>query len=225
MAVYRFGSTAEGTATGASDVDLGVLIRERLSPARRFDVQEELARLALYDQLTGLVTYVDQTLRPLASRKYRAKTISYGLEGDVFASNYGAESDEISLTADEWWLKDPTDPDSALQIKVKSEAFGVTTASTAAVFQPLGADRPVVLTEGYKGDTFTITVICDRLEYAAIREMLNRRKTLFLQSNLDNAWWVRPIGDIGSDTQETYRRHTDPLRFVKLTFTEVDPVD
>lgn len=179
--------------------------------------------LLKYDQLSGLVTFVDQTLKPLASRKYRARTVSYGLSGDMFASGYGAESAEISLVADEWWIKDPINPDSALQIKVKSEAFGVTTASTAAVFQPLGADRPVVLTEGYKGDTFTITVICDRLQYAAIRELLNSRRTLFLQSNLDNAWWVRPIGDIGSDTQETYNRHTDPLRFVTLTFTEVDP--
>lgn len=181
------------------------------------------AALLQYDQLTGLVTYVDQMLTPLASRKYRAKTVSYGLAGDVFASGYGAESDEISLVADEWWIKDPTDPTAAIQIKVKSEAFGVTTASTAAVFQPLGADRPVVLTEGYKGDTFSITVICDRLQYAALRRMLNSRKTLFLQSNLDNAWWVRPIGDIGSDTQETYKRRENPIRFVKLTFTEVDP--
>lgn len=179
--------------------------------------------LLKYDQLTGLVTFVDQTLTPLASRKYRAKTVSYGLRGDMFASGYGAESAEIALVADEWWIKDPTNPDSALQVKVKSESFGVTTASTAAVFQPLGADRPVVLTEGYKGDTFTITVFCDRLQYAAIRALLNSRRTLFLQSNLDNAWWVRPIGDIGSDTLETYTRHTDPIRAVTLTFTEVDP--
>jgi hypothetical protein len=179
--------------------------------------------LLKYDQLTGLVTFVDQMLTPLAKRKYRAKTISYGLGGDVFASGYGEESPEISLVGQDWWIKDPTDPDAALKITVKSEPLGVTTASTAAVFQALGADRPVVLTEGYKGDTFTITVICDRLQYTAIKRLLNSRKTLFLQSNLDNAWWVRPIGDIGADTLETYDRHSNPIRMVKLTFTEVDP--
>lgn len=181
--------------------------------------------LLRYDQLTGLVTYIDQTLTPLASRKYRAKTVTYGLAGDQFASGYGDESEEISLVAQHWWIKDPTVPESAIQVKVKSEAFGVTTASTAAVFQPLGADRPVVITEGYKGDTFSITVICDRFQYVAIRQLLNSRKTLFLQSNLDNAWWVRPIGDIGAETQETGKRREDPLRFVELTFTEVDPIE
>lgn len=179
--------------------------------------------LLKYDQLTGLVTFVDQMLTPLARRKYRARTISYGLGGDVFASSYGEESGEISLVAQEWWLKDPTDASLAQQIKVKSGPLGVTTASTAAVFQALGADRPVVLTEGYKGDSFTIEVLCDRLQYAAIKRMLNSRKTLFLQSNLDAAWWVRPIGDIGADYLETWDRHQNPLRWVKLTFTEVDP--
>lgn len=179
--------------------------------------------LLKYDQLTGLVTFVDQMLTPLAKRKYRAKTISYGLAGDVFASGYGAESSEISLIGQEWWIKDPTDPDAALQVKVKSGPLGVTTASTAAVFQALGADRPVVLTEGYKGDTLSIDILCDRLQYAAVRRLLNSRKTLFLQSNLDVAWWVRPIGDIGADYLETWNRHAEPYRWVKLTFTEVDP--
>lgn len=179
--------------------------------------------LLKYDQLTGLVTFVDQMLTPLARRKYRAKTVSYGLAGDVFASGFGEESSEISLVAQEWWLKDPTDPSLAQQIKVKSGPVGVSTASTAAVFQALGADRPVVLTEGYKGDTFTIEVLCDRLQYAAIRRMLNSRKTLFVQSNLDAAWWVRPIGDIGADYLETWDRNENPFRWVKLTFTEVDP--
>jgi len=43
VAVYRFGSTAQGTATGASDVDIAVLARTPLSPARRFDIQEAIA--------------------------------------------------------------------------------------------------------------------------------------------------------------------------------------
>ena len=43
VAVYRFGSTAQDTATGASDVDIAVLTGERILPERRFDVQEALA--------------------------------------------------------------------------------------------------------------------------------------------------------------------------------------
>ncbi|MGH9257993.1 MAG: type VII toxin-antitoxin system MntA family adenylyltransferase antitoxin [Vicinamibacterales bacterium] len=43
VAVYRFGSTAQGTATSASDADIAILTRERIPPGRRFDVQEALA--------------------------------------------------------------------------------------------------------------------------------------------------------------------------------------
>ncbi|MFG3137708.1 hypothetical protein ACGFZA_16035 [Streptomyces sp. NPDC048211] len=177
--------------------------------------------LLKYDQLTGLATYIDQTIIPLSSRKYRAKTVSYGLAGDLFASGYGPESDEVTLNAAEWWLKDPLNPDSSIQLKVKAIPLAVATSNTSAVFQPLGADRPIVLTEGYKGDTVSITVECDRVQYAKLRRLLNSGRTLFLQSNLDNAWWVRPVGDLGAETQLTGHMWTDPLRFVSLTFTEV----
>lgn len=190
-----------------------------------------------FDQLTGLVTYVDPTLVPGAIRKYRASTLSYGLAGETFASGYGAESDEVVLdAAGGWWLKDPTNPDSAIELRVNMGSGGmmtgmttdgvltVNTTNTAAVFQPLGADRPVVLTEGFKGDSFSITVqTVGAAEYKDLRALLNSGKTLFLQSNVDGAWWVRPVGDVPADTQLTHDMWTNPLRMIQLTFVEVDP--
>jgi predicted nucleotidyltransferase len=43
LAIYRFGSTAHGTASAESDHDIAVLARARIAPALRFDVQEQLA--------------------------------------------------------------------------------------------------------------------------------------------------------------------------------------
>lgn len=43
IAAYRFGSTAQGTATPGSDIDVAVLTSGRVPPERRFDVQEALA--------------------------------------------------------------------------------------------------------------------------------------------------------------------------------------
>jgi predicted nucleotidyltransferase len=43
IAVYRFGSTAHGTAGAASDTDIAVLSRAPIQADRRFDVQEALA--------------------------------------------------------------------------------------------------------------------------------------------------------------------------------------
>lgn len=188
-----------------------------------------------YDQLTGLCTYVDPTLRPGSARKYRANSVSYGLAGETFSSGYGAQSDEISLQATDWWLKDPTDPSTAMRIRVCSTSGGlsnltadgilsVNVTNTASAFQPLGADRPVVLTEGYKGDSFSILVqTVGTAQYRDLRNLLNSGKTLFLQSNIDDAWWVRPIGDITSETQATHDMWTNPLRYNSITFVEVDP--
>lgn len=43
VAVYRFGSTAQGTATESSDTDVAILAGTRLAPEHRFELQEALA--------------------------------------------------------------------------------------------------------------------------------------------------------------------------------------
>ena len=43
IAIYVFGSTAQGTTHPSSDVDVGVLAQHRLTAAERFDLQERLA--------------------------------------------------------------------------------------------------------------------------------------------------------------------------------------
>jgi hypothetical protein len=91
------------------------------------------------------------------------------------------------------------------------------------VFQPLGEDYPVVLTEGYKGDSFELTLIMNRTEHAEIREQLRTGRTLFLQSPVDHAWWVRPVGDLNAVILPTGQRFTNPIRLFKITFAQVKP--
>jgi hypothetical protein len=177
----------------------------------------------VFDPLTGVSQYMDHTIVPLVSRKYRVKNISYGLLGDKFVSPYGAESMEVSVAAANWWLKDIHDPSSNLELRVRAAPLTVGTTNTSAVFQPLGEQYPVVLTEGYKGEAVELTLICYRDEFAALRKLLKSGRTLYLQSDMDNAWWVRPVGDLESETQLTGKRRTDPLRFVKVTFVQVAP--
>jgi predicted nucleotidyltransferase len=43
VAVYRFGSTAQGTASAGSDADIAVLARSPMDPVQRFEIQEALA--------------------------------------------------------------------------------------------------------------------------------------------------------------------------------------
>ena len=175
-----------------------------------------------FDTLTGLMTYTDNTVVPLRRRKYRAQTVSYGLAGDRFVSGYGPDSDEINLTAREWWLKDlTTDFEMVVRPHSPSGNISVGTTNTATVFQPLGEDLPVVLTEGYKGDSFELTLIMTREEHAELRAQLRTNRTLFLQSPVDHAWWVRPVGDLNAEILPTGQRFTNPLRLFTLTFVEV----
>jgi hypothetical protein len=177
-----------------------------------------------YIPLSGLAGYVDHTVIPLVNRKYRARTISYGLNGDQFVSPWGPQSSEFSFVARNWWLKDIADPDDNIELKVKWETVSVTSTNTATVFQPLGEDLPVVLTEGYKGSQFSLKLIPVRSDdWAKLQKLLRSGRTLFLQSDIDNAWWVRPVGDLGAAILATSQRQSNPLREISISFVEVAP--
>jgi len=176
-----------------------------------------------FEPLTGLTTYIDHTVVPLLNRKYRARTQSFGLLGDQFVSEWGPDSSEFSFVAENWWLKDIEDLDSNIELHVKWDNQATTTSNTATAFQPIGRDKPVVLTEGYKGDVLPLVLIpVNRGDYARLKKMLKSGKTLFLQSDVDLAWWVRPVGDLQADVLPTGERKANPLREIKVTFTEVD---
>lgn len=189
-----------------------------------YDLPGQAIQPPEFDSHTGFTQYMDNTVVPLQRRKYRAQTVSYGLAGDRFVSGYGPDSDEVSLTAREWWLKDlTTDFAMILRVHVPSGPVTVGTTNTAVAFQPLGEDYPVVLTEGYKGDAFELTLVLNREEHAQLRAQLRTGRTLFLQSPVDHAWWVRPVGDLSAAIQYTGQRFTNPIRFFKITFVQVKP--
>lgn len=176
-----------------------------------------------YGPRSGQLEYVDHTIVPLNNRRYRVQTLSYGLSGDTFASGFGPESEEAAFGALNWWLKDLRDLSLNMQLKVKAEPLQVGTVNTAAVFQPLGEDYPIVISEGYKADGVQLTMIMNREEHADLKRILNSRRTLLLQSDIDHSWWVRAVGNLEVETQLTAKRTVDPLRFVKVTFIEVKP--
>lgn len=186
-----------------------------------------------YDNDTGLCSFQDMAMVPLSARKYRARTLSYGLAGDQFVSDYGPVSQEVTLVAENWWLKDVTTPANSMVLKLYAYALGgglsgtsvlsVDRSDTSTSFQPLGRPLPVIVTEGYKGDVFSVSAQVDSNDFLSLMNLLEQRRTLFLQSNFDKAWWVRPFGDITSNVQATFNMSSNPLRFVQIQFVEVDP--
>jgi hypothetical protein len=177
-----------------------------------------------YEAGSGLADYVDHTVIPLTNRHYRARTQSLGLLGDQFVSDWGPESSEFSFEATNWWLKDIANPDLNIALKVTWDNMNIATTNSATVYQPLGEDLPVVLTEGYKGDTFALSMRpVGRADWAKLRAMLMSGKTLFLQSDIDHAWWVRPVGDLSADIFASNMRQSKPFREVQVSFVQVAP--
>lgn len=175
-----------------------------------------------YEQLSGDAYYTDHTPIPLTNRIYRARTETLGLQGDVFVSAWGPTSSEYNFVARNWWLKDLRNPENNIQLKVAWESFTVTKSNTAAVFQPIGEDLPVVLTEGYKGDSFAVNLIpVNHDDWFALTAMLESGRTLFLQTDIDHAWWVRPVGDLSQTVLATGNRRANPQRAINISFIEV----
>lgn len=179
-----------------------------------------------YAAMSGLVMYEDHTVIPLTNRKYRARTLSYGLNGDTFVSDMGPESDDFRFIAENWWLKDVSDPSKNVQLLVKAQKVDVSRTNTSTVFQPLSRDLPVVLSEGFKGDSFTLTLIpVDAEQWSLLVDLIQSERTLFLQSDVDDAWWVRCVGDVSRGVLPTAQRRENPLREVTVTFVQVEAVE
>lgn len=182
-----------------------------------------VTRAGSFDPADGYAYFVDHTVIPLTNRKYRARTVVYGLAGDRFVSRLGPESSEFSFEAANWWLKDIAEPANNLQLKVAWEDVQVGTTNTATVFQPLGSSLPVVLSEGYKGDTFSLRLRPVTHDgWALLRSMVLSGRTLFLQSDIDHAWFVRPTGDLQSVVLATQQRRSNPLREITVSFVQVE---
>ncbi|WP_440998010.1 type VII toxin-antitoxin system MntA family adenylyltransferase antitoxin [Arhodomonas sp. SL1] len=70
MAIYLFGSYAQGNARADSDADLAILARESVPPLRRFELAEELAMALGRD--------VDLVDLRAASAVLRSQIVAYG---------------------------------------------------------------------------------------------------------------------------------------------------
>lgn len=176
-----------------------------------------------YDPNSSQMFYVDHTIVPIFSRRYRVSTKSYGLNGDVFSSGFGPASQEAVFESRAWWIKDIQDLSKSMQISVKWKDQTVDTTNMATSFQPIGSDFPVVITEGFKGDSFSLEIHCESAEFTALMALLNSKRTLILQSDIDRMWWVRAVGNPSANILATGSRQARPRRYVTVTFVQVAP--
>ena len=52
--IYLFGSQADGSATPSSDIDVAVLLKKKLDPVARFDIEQTVANILNKQHDTGI---------------------------------------------------------------------------------------------------------------------------------------------------------------------------
>lgn len=182
-----------------------------------------IPRPPVYKLPSGKSTYTDLYPTPLTARHYRVYTKTYGLNGDIFASNFSEEA-VATVVAENWWLKDVIDPTNNMILRVQAESWEQVTTNTAEAFQPLGSQYPIVLTDGYKADRVELTILMQKEEWSKFERLMRLNRTYFLQSDQDVTWWVRPVGDLSAETIVSANRNADPYRWVTQQFVEIRPV-
>lgn len=159
----------------------------------------------LYDQVTREATFVDDTLVSGVARQYRVYTYAFGREDGIFASDPSLVTAALTVNPGgggvngSWQLKDVGDPSANLTLPVRyMREFPTQQLQSVGVFQPLGRPRPVVITDGFKGDVLTLPLILNKIGLDALKALIvDNPRTLWLQSPfVGYGWWVRPSGEL-----------------------------
>src|SRR6266496_4267400 len=101
----------------------------------------------------------------------------------MFVSDWSIPTIAAAVNSSSWKLKNISLSSDNMVLSVKADNVNVGTSNTAAVFQPLGADRPIVITEGYKGDKFSLQLIMHHADWISLNRLLAKNISLFLQSD------------------------------------------
>ncbi|MFI6876305.1 hypothetical protein ACIBL6_23025 [Streptomyces sp. NPDC050400] len=84
---------------------------------------------------------------------------------DAYAHNTCAFNENWEAVFRSFLVPHHTDaptPAGSIALRVKAEPFAVATTGRSVMYQPLGEDRPVVLSEGCKGDAIELTLTLKR---------------------------------------------------------------
>jgi hypothetical protein len=120
---------------------------------------------------------------------YRARALH--LSSDVYAASPGWATGSGAWTSTSWWLKSPELPALNTTVAIRSAGTDQRDARQG-VFLPLGATRPIVVSDTRGGRTGTIVL---KLATAALQDavdaLLDSNTTLLLQSPASDRWGSR----------------------------------
>jgi hypothetical protein len=155
---------------------------------------------------------------PLGQARTYTPTLTVTPSGESTLTAVGAPV-TVTPSADSWLLKDPLDPGTPVFLaKVMPAEFTSARKRSVGVFQPLGADRPIVINDDTElGIAGTLNVTCtSNAERAALKLYLDRFSTLLLQSPFGDNFYIELSADWTEKVQQ------GQYWTIQVPFVEVD---
>lgn len=170
----------------------------------------------------GTVTCYDYEAPNGVAVKYRARTIHTYASATAYSA-WSSSADETWSDPDQWWLKNLTDPDFNLAIRLRDYS-DIARPARQVVHEVLGSPFPIVVDDARGATTGTITFRCDD---AAEREFVDELL------DLTNVTWLLqgPVGHEEKDRWVALGDHsrsrlvpsgTKPWTDEKISWTEVE---
>lgn len=118
----------------------------------------------------------------------------------------------------DWWICDPTDPDSKMTVRVERAPVTGDAVDDAEVFRPADRPDPIVVTHDLSLDELQLTFIfrTDN-EWRAWRTLRARQATLLLQSDMRGWQWYVYVLRAPWTLAATAERRTRPVYRVDVS--------
>lgn len=137
-----------------------------------------------------------------------------------------ADTETVTLTHTDWWLKDPQDSGLNTTVELlQSPGFQTTRPLRTGLFEAVGRSSPLVVRESVTPNrvmNLTLVFTTDA-DFEAVEALLEANRTLLLQDDDTGSWYVDIISEFPVALEETPNRTSgNGFRTVPLTLVETE---
>lgn len=130
--------------------------------------------------------------------------------------------DTETLSVTDWWLIDP-DLGTALKLRIWGPSFDTDRLEDQGIFQPLGRDRDIVVSDVVRGNRFTLRIYFDnQADFDTFETLRARVKPLLLRSDMNDQWWIKLGSARPAALLHVGGRVEVPRRKLEIAAVEVD---
>lgn len=161
----------------------------------------------------------DYEMPPNTAVIYRARN-AVTIGGSTIAGSYSIATAPVTITTQDYMLKDPLNPNNNLILNVLGPSVREDKPEDIAFFSPLGRTRKVAVADKIKGVESVLELdFTEESEFDDFETLRNSQRILLLVRGWTNEQWYIRFGPVMSKTLYNY---DPPYRTVTIPWVEVD---